>query len=87
MNSSLVRDQVAKARARLHTLSNDELASQLYLGAFSRLPRTSERAVIMRHFESANDRAPSDQEHSDRDQAIEDVVWALINTNEFMFQH
>ncbi len=77
MNSRLIRDQVANARRGLHALSDNELTDQLYLSAFSRLPRTAERTTVIRHLEAALDRG----------EAIEDLVWALINTNEFMFQH
>lgn len=77
MNSSLIRDKVTRARERLHSLSDDELVQQLYLCAFSRPPRPQERATVLKHLDSSGDRT----------QAIEDVVWALINTNEFMFQH
>lgn len=77
MNSELIRNQVTRARERLHTLPGSRIVEQLYLSAFSRPPRPKERATVLRHLEAA----------ADRNQAIEDVVWALINTNEFMFQH
>ena len=77
MNSALVRDKVSRARQRFQALEDDVLVEQLYLSAFSRRPRRQEREAILRHFETADDRS----------RAIEDTVWALINTNEFMFQH
>ena len=77
MNSSLVRDQVAAAGRRLETLSNEDLVTELYLAAFSREPRDDEMTTLERHLGSSTNRR----------QTIEDVAWALINTNEFMFQH
>ncbi|MDA1049691.1 MAG: DUF1549 and DUF1553 domain-containing protein [Planctomycetota bacterium] len=77
MNSGLIRDNVNRARERLQTLPDHQLVEQLYSSAFSRAPRPQERMAVLSHLESAEDRG----------QAIENVVWALINTNEFMFQH
>jgi len=77
MNSDLIRQRVAGARKRFDGLAVDELAEQLYLSAFSRLPSVQEQETIQRHLESTDERGP----------AIEDLVWALINTNEFLFQH
>jgi hypothetical protein len=77
MNSALIRDKVARAGKRFGALPDNELAEQLYLSAFSRLPGPRERTAIQQHLESVDDRG----------HAIEDIVWALINTNEFMFQH
>ena len=77
MNSDLIRERVAAARVNFEMLSDNELAERLYLNAFTRLPSASERATVAEHLNASKDRG----------QAIEDLVWALINTNEFLFQH
>ncbi|MBC7819633.1 MAG: DUF1553 domain-containing protein, partial [Planctomycetaceae bacterium] len=79
MNSDLIRGQVAHAAGRFEkdTLPNETLIRDLYLAAFSREPREVELAKLTAHLEDS----------SNRRQAIEDLIWAVINTNEFVFQH
>jgi len=77
MNSPLIRQQLNSARAALEPLDNERLVDELYLRAYSRFPTAAERATVQRHLADS----------ADRPQAIEDLVWALINTNEFIFQH
>ena len=77
MNSELVRKLVKRAQVRLAPLLDEELAEQVYLSALGRPSREQERTEIRKHLEAADNRG----------EAIEDLVWALVNTNEFMFQH
>ena len=79
MNSDLIRDQVAHAAGRFEKEKppNDNLIRDLYFAAFSREPREVEVAKLTAHLEASPNRR----------QAIEDLIWAVINTNEFMFQH
>jgi len=56
-----------------------EKITELYYRAFSRDPRPEELKVAVGHIEKA---APKDKQA-----AYEDVVWALINTKEFLFNH
>ena len=85
MNSDLIRDQVAHAAGRFEQKfvgvagkpPNDTLIRDLYLAAFCREPREVELAKLIAHLEAGPNRR----------QAIEDLIWAVINTNEFMFQH
>lgn len=58
-------------------LMNSDLIRDLYLAAFSREPREVELAKLIAHLQAGPNRR----------QAIEDLIWAVINTNEFMFQH
>ena len=58
-------------------LEPGELVKQLYLTAFSRHPATNESESTAAFLTSAKN----------RDDAIRDLVWAIINTQEFMFQH
>ncbi len=58
-------------------LKAEEQINELYIRAYSRQPKPSELAIAMKHFQSIND----------HNQAIKDIYWAVINSNEFMFQH
>jgi hypothetical protein len=58
-------------------LSNENIIEELFLATLSRLPRANEQAVI-------NDAlARSDN----REEALRDVFWALLNTKEYSFNH
>ena len=53
----------------------DEQVTELFYWAFARPPRDDEMALVRDHIE----RQPNKQ------QAYEDVLWALFNTKEFLF--
>ena len=55
----------------------DEIVEELYLRIYGRFPDEQEREIGQRVF--ANDK-------TNRRQATEDLMWALINTPEFVFQ-
>ncbi|MEZ6113265.1 MAG: DUF1549 domain-containing protein [Pirellulaceae bacterium] len=57
--------------------SNEEVVRQLYLAAVCRPPTEDELQASLNHLQGKEDRAA----------ALEDVCWALLNTNEFLFQH
>jgi hypothetical protein len=57
--------------------SDHEIVGELYLAALSRLPSTEERESARRHIAKSDNRA----------EALADVCWAILNTNEFVFQH
>ncbi|MCI0682110.1 MAG: DUF1553 domain-containing protein [Gemmataceae bacterium] len=56
--------------------SNDEVIAELYLAALARVPTAREREAIGPRLE----RAP------DRRAALEDLLWAMINTKEFLLR-
>jgi hypothetical protein len=55
-----------------------EIASALYLGILSRYPTAEELKVEEAYFQSAG---------MVRRQATVDLAWALINSEEFLYQH
>jgi len=61
----------AKDEAR----SLDELIDELYLRAFARQPTSAERGIVRGHVEGADN----------RQQAWEDILWAVLNAKEFQF--
>jgi hypothetical protein len=52
-----------------------ELVDEIYLSAFGRFPDDAERKVAEKLFQHAN-----------RRNAVEDLMWALLNTPEFVFK-
>ena len=77
MNGPLVRDKVTRGARRYVDLDDSQLIETLYQAAFARAPRESERATVQAFLDTSEDRVT----------AIEDLLWSLINTHEFMFQH
>lgn len=61
----------AKDEAR----SLDELIDELYLRAFARQPTAAERDIVRGHIEGSDN----------RQQAWEDILWAVLNAKEFQF--
>jgi hypothetical protein len=58
-------------------LSNEELADELFLAALARFPKPEEKAEAAKHLTDAKSRA----------EGITDVLWALVNTREFILNH
>jgi len=79
MSDASLLQKIAQGRlARLlrEDLGNDAIVEDLYLSTLSRLPTTEERQFVVAHLASR-----------DRQQALTDVLWGLINTREFMTNH
>jgi hypothetical protein len=57
--------------------SVESIVEELYLSALSRYPSELEVNVAVAHVKKREDIA----------KGIEDVCWALMNTDEFLFQH
>ncbi|MFN0017457.1 MAG: DUF1549 and DUF1553 domain-containing protein [Pirellulaceae bacterium] len=55
--------------------SSGEIADELFLRTFSRLPRAEERAEAESLLDTAKDKQP----------VIEDLLWTLMNSKEFLF--
>lgn len=58
-------------------LSDDQLVEELFLATLCRLPRPDEKAEAIRHLRQGSSRLA----------AITDLIWALINTREFILNH
>lgn len=83
MNSKALQTKLASATGRVKKLADspsapDQIVTELYLAALSRFPTESELATAAAAFAG---------EKPNRQQAAEDVLWALLNTPEFVFNH
>ena len=69
------------ARAELMSLAKDrshaDRVTELYHWVYARPPKDHELALIKKHLDAS----------VDMKQAYEDVLWALLNTKEFLFNH
>lgn len=71
------RDGLAR-RLAAGPLTPDQLVDELYLGALARFPTDAERTTARAVFETPG---------SSRDEAVEDLLWAVLNTKEFLYLH
>jgi hypothetical protein len=63
--------------SKIAAASDVDIVMDLYFAAFSRPPSAAEIDVARRHIASSQDHR----------QALEDIAWALLNSQEFLFQH
>jgi hypothetical protein len=56
---------------------NEEVITELYLSAVCRKPSAKEMEASLAHIAAKGDQVV----------ALEDIAWAILNTNEFLFQH
>ena len=57
--------------------SNSDIVDELFLTALSRNPSQADRSLIVHELDDA----------PDRQKACEDLLWALVNSKEFLFTH
>ena len=84
LNSSEVQSKISNGAGRAALLANDkkrpheDKVKELYRWVYSRAPVEVEMKVALAHIEKHKDKPKI---------AYEDIVWALINTKEFLFNH
>ncbi len=79
-------ESIAKIRHRQGTArhlaksqaTNDEIIETLYLACFSRFPNEKEFELMRTAFTEPD---------VSRQEAVEDIIWALLNSREFVFNH
>ena len=59
-------------------IGDEQIVEELYLLTLCRLPNEKERALMKQHFAEAG---------SDKLKAAQDVLWVLLNTRAFLFNH
>ncbi len=82
INGPTVNEKVRNPNNRLGPLlaakkSESEILDELYFAALARLPEPDEVKAALAHVAKG----------SDKRKAWEDVLWAVINTREFLFRH
>ena len=82
MNGEIVQLACTSEKGRLRRLldsdcDDPEILSELYLAALSRPPTNDEVHLHQRYLSKA----------TERDEAYEDILWAVLNSKEFLFQH
>ncbi|MBP3957892.1 DUF1549 domain-containing protein [Gemmata sp. G18] len=82
MTDTVVLAKFAAAEGRVTALAkskltNEELAEELFLATLSRLPKATEKADAVQHLKDAKNRAAG----------VTDLMWALVNTREFILNH
>jgi len=82
INGPTVNDKIRNPANRLGKLlaakmTDEQVLTELYFAALSRAPSAEERRLSLAHVERG----------ADKRKAWEDVLWALVNTREFLFRH
>ena len=78
LHNKLTTDAGFVARMAASKLPSEKIVEELYLRCYTRLPTAEELVVGKQVF---------DQSKSNRRQATEDLLWALMNTPEFVFKN
>ena len=81
-NSEEMENKIADGNGRVAKFFKDkkptaDMIEELYLTALGRSPTVAERKKLNDYVDGAKD----------KQRAIEDVLWAILNTREFMFNH
>ncbi len=95
LNSKDIQAKLADDKGRAASLvaepdrSDEDKVRELYQWAFSRDPKPEELQIAKAHLEKGADRSSDEKGNpvNGKRQAFEDIVWALLNTKEFLFNH
>ncbi len=94
MNGQDIKQKLAVNGGRADLLAKGEKPDQekiheLYLAAYSRQPSTEEINAATAHLAKprVNGQGNPLDSHKAKRQGYEDLLWALINTKEFLYNH
>lgn len=93
LNSAEIQNKLSSGNGRVATLVADkghplsEKIREVYLYAYAREPKPDETAVAMKHIDKSTAGKDNAARPAAERSALEDVLWALINTKEFLFNH
>ncbi len=82
LNGASLNKKIAAANGRIDKLLKaqkppTEIVDELYLAALARLPQQDERQRVLGWIE----RAPNPRD------GLQDLLWVLLNSREFLFNH
>jgi hypothetical protein len=77
LNGGTAYQMVQRGADHYAALNDDALIDELYLSSVCRLPSDRERTISRRFLAKT----------ANRHEAVTDLVWTLLNTQEFLFQH
>ena len=82
LNSNEIQSKIGGGQGRIAALlkekkPNDQILEEIYLAAFGRMPHTDENKNVLEYV----------QGQKEAKAAWEDVVWAVLNSKEFLFNH
>lgn len=75
ISGSTISNKVLKAKLDLE-MNDAELLDRIYVAAVTRKPTEAERSAVQAELAKRDRRA-----------VYEDVLWAMVNSKEFMYQH
>jgi hypothetical protein len=86
MNASKIQKRISADGSRSQILADSDLApgaiiSQLYLTVFNRFPDASEQEALESEFHSL----PKENLKAERRKLIEDLLWSMVNSPEFLY--
>lgn len=94
LNSKDIQAKLTAEKGRAAVLAADDKrpdeakVNELYLWAFSRQVESSEATTAKEHIEKKVTKAPdADAKKKAKREAYEDIVWALVSSKEFLFNH
>ena len=92
LNAADIQTQLARGNGRADMLTkdtrpDDDKITDLYHIALSRDPNTNEVKFARSHLEKKTSGKTGDVAFKAKKEAFEDVLWALLNTKEFLFNH
>ncbi|MFO0951362.1 MAG: DUF1549 and DUF1553 domain-containing protein [Isosphaeraceae bacterium] len=88
VNDKLRSPESAVAKAMAAKASDAEVLDRLFLAALSRRPTDSERARVLGALAEATKGVADEKARVEaRRQAVEDLYWAVLTGNEFLFNH
>ncbi|MDG1895990.1 MAG: DUF1549 and DUF1553 domain-containing protein [Fuerstiella sp.] len=82
LNSSEIGEKIQHRQGRVRQLADSELGpdaiiDELYLSTVNRFPTVAERDLMLQ----------ACAQNTDRRETVEDLMWTLLNTKEFLFNH
>ena len=93
LNSKDIQNKLSSNSGRARKLAgekerqDEEKIKELYLRAFSRSPHSNEISLATEYLNRKIKDDKGTEKPADRTQSYEDIVWALFNTKEFLFNH